>query len=107
MPQLVLERHVDLRYFPQTSIPSIFKHYGWSGLAYRLGTANSTLKLFYSTIIEHDLEEMFLKSSIYNTVIHVNQKVIVQELRIPMMEGPTATKIIIFNTLLERACHDF
>lgn len=70
-------------------------------------STNSTiLKLFYSNIIKHDLEDMFLRSSINSTIIYVNLNVIAQELRIPMMEGPTASEIIMSNTLLEMACHD-
>lgn len=41
------------------------------------GSANSTLvNLFYTNIMEQDLEDMFLKSSINSTIVYINSNVI-------------------------------
>lgn len=49
---------------------------------------------------------MFLKSCINGVLIHVTPNVIAKELHSPLTVGPSTVKIIISDTLLERAAHD-
>lgn len=104
---LILDWPIDLKSFSSTCIPSAFTRYGWTTLTSFFGSANSTLvKLFYSNLIEHDMDVMFLKSSINGTIIHIALDVIAKELNIPLTVGLSATEIIISDTLLKRAAQD-
>ena len=61
---LVLERKLHLESFFDTPIPSLFGELGWLPLASFTGTAYAPIvRMFYLNIIEHDLDESYLKSS--------------------------------------------
>lgn len=63
---IVLERSIELNSFSDTIIPSLFSKFHWNSLATFPGSSNATLvKLFYSNIIEQDLDLLFLKSIIF------------------------------------------
>lgn len=44
--------------------------------------------MFYSNIIEHDLGESYLKSSLFGIVIKVTPKVVVEVLGILLVDAP-------------------
>ena len=62
--------------------------------------------MFYSNIIEHDLYESYLKSSLFGIVVKVTPEVIVEVLGIPLVEAPFASDLEITYELLDRVSID-
>ncbi|KAJ9701071.1 hypothetical protein PVL29_006429 [Vitis rotundifolia] len=84
---LVLEKKLYLEYFLDTTIPALFVELGWLSLTNFTGTACAPfVQMFYSNIIEHDLDESYLKSSLFGIVVKVTPEVIAKVLGILLVE---------------------
>lgn len=57
--------------------------------------------MFYSNIIEHDLDESYLKSSLFGIVVKVTLKVVVEVLGILLVDAPSIIELEITSELLE------
>ena len=62
--------------------------------------------MFYSNIIEHDLDESYLKSSFLGIVVKVTPEVIAEVLGIPLVEAPSVNELEITSELLDRVFID-
>ena len=62
--------------------------------------------MFYSNIIEHDLGESYLKSSLFGIVIKVTPKVVVEVLGILLVDAPFVSEWDITYELLDRVSID-
>lgn len=70
---LVLERQLNhLDSFKDTPIPALFVELDWISLAGFTGTICAPIVcMFYLNIIEQDLDESYLKSSLFEIVVKV------------------------------------
>lgn len=57
--------------------------------------------MFYSNIIEHDLDESYLKSSLFGIVVKVTLEVVVEVLGILLVDAPSIIELEITSELLE------
>ncbi|KAJ9693603.1 hypothetical protein PVL29_009523 [Vitis rotundifolia] len=64
------------------------------------------VRMIYSNIIEHDLNEFYLKSSLFGIVVKVTPKVIAEVLGIPLVEAPSVSDLEITSGLLDRVSID-
>ncbi|KAJ9702927.1 hypothetical protein PVL29_004600 [Vitis rotundifolia] len=104
---LILKRKLHLESFLGTPIPTLFVELGWLPLANFTGTACALLfRMFYSNIIEYDLDESYLKSSLFGIVVKVTLEVIVEVLGIPLVEAPFVSDFKITFELLDRVSID-
>ncbi|KAJ9693605.1 hypothetical protein PVL29_009525 [Vitis rotundifolia] len=62
--------------------------------------------MFYSNIIEHDLDESYLKSSLFGIVVKVTPEVIVEVLGTPLVEAPSVSDLEITSELMDRVSID-
>ena len=62
--------------------------------------------MFYSNIIEHDLDESYLKSSIFGIVVKVTLEMIAEVLGIPLVEALSMSDLEITFELLDRVSID-
>ncbi|KAJ9682437.1 hypothetical protein PVL29_018368 [Vitis rotundifolia] len=87
---LVLERQLHLESFLDTPIPALFAELGWLPLVSFTRIACAPIfRMFYLNIIEHDLDEPYLKSSFLGIFVKVTLKVIDEVLGIPLVEAPS------------------
>ena len=104
---IVLERQLHLESFLNTSIPVLFVELGWLPLTSFTGTVCAPIvRMFYSNIIEHDLDESYLKSSFLGIVVKVTPEVIAKVLVIPLVEAPSVSELEITSELLDRVSID-
>ena len=76
---LVLKRQLHLESFLDTPISTMFVELGWLPLASFTRTmCDPIVRMFYSNIIEHDLDESYLKSSFFGIVVKVTPEVILK-----------------------------
>lgn len=62
--------------------------------------------MFYSNIIEHDLGESYLKSSLFGIVVKVTPDVVVEVLSILLVDAPIVSELDITSKLLDRVSID-
>ena len=62
--------------------------------------------MFYSNIIEHDLDESYLKSSIFGIVVKVTLEMIAEVLGILLVEAPSMSDLEITFEPLDRVSID-
>ncbi|RVW68348.1 hypothetical protein CK203_064542 [Vitis vinifera] len=87
---LVLERQLHLESFLDTPIPDLFVELGWLPLAnFTKSACVPIVRMFYSNIIEHDLDESYLQSSLFGIVVKVTPKIIAEVLGIPLVQAPS------------------
>nr|CAN70330.1 hypothetical protein VITISV_027936 [Vitis vinifera] len=80
---------------------------GWLPLASFTETmCDPIVRMFYSNIIEHDLDESYLKSSLFRIVVKVTLEVIAKVLGIPLVEAPSVSDLEITYELLDRVFID-
>ncbi|RVW61650.1 Copia protein [Vitis vinifera] len=104
---LVLERQLHLESFLDTPIPDLFVELGWLPLANFTGsTCAPIVRMFYSNIIEHDLDESYLQSSLFGIVVKVTPKIIVEVLGILLVQAPSMSDLEITSDLLDRVSID-
>ena len=60
------------------------------------------IRMFYLNIIEHDLDESYLKSSLFGIVVRVTLEVVAKVLGIPLVEVPFVSELEITSKLLDR-----
>ena len=58
--------------------------------------------MFYSNVIEHDLDESYLKSSLFGIVVRVTLEVVAKVLGIPLVETSFVSELEITSKLLDR-----
>ena len=104
---LFLERQLHLKNFLNTPIPNLFVELGWLPLANfpQIDCAPIVL-MFYSNIIEHDLDESYLQSSLFGIVVKVTPEIIVEVLGIPLVQAPSVSDLEITSELLDRVSND-
>ena len=104
---LFLERQLHLKNFLDTPIPNLFVELGWLPLANfpQIDCAPIVL-MFYSNIIEHDLDESYLQSSLFGIVVKVTPEIIVEVLGIPLVQAPSVSDLEITSDLLDRVSID-
>ncbi|RVW45730.1 hypothetical protein CK203_095008 [Vitis vinifera] len=75
----------------ETSTPRfIVRELEWLPLAnFTRSTCAPIVRMFYSNIIEHDLDESYLQSSLFGIVVKVTLKIIVEVLGIPLVQAPS------------------
>lgn len=104
---LVLERQLHLESFLDTPIPDLFVELGWLPLANFTGSACAPIvRMFYSNIIEHDLDQSYLQSSLFGIVVKVTPKIIAEVLGIPLVQAPSVSDLEITSDLLDRVSID-
>ncbi|RVX07498.1 hypothetical protein CK203_025266 [Vitis vinifera] len=104
---LVLERQLHLEYFLGTPIPDLFVELGWLPLAnFTRSTCAPIVRMFYSNIIEHDLAESYLQSSLFGIVVKVTLKIIVEVLSISLVQAPSVSDLEITSDLLDKMSID-
>ncbi|RVW89598.1 hypothetical protein CK203_036446 [Vitis vinifera] len=104
---LVLERKLHLESFLDTPIPDLFVELGWLPLANFTGSACAPIvRMFYSNIIEHDLDESYLQSSLFGIVVKVTPKIIAEVLGIPLVQALSVSDLEITSDLLARVSVD-
>ena len=104
---LVLKRQLHLESFLDTPISTMFVELGWLPLASFTETmCDPIVRMFYSNIIEHDLDESYLKSSLFRIVVKVTLEVIAKVLGIPLVEAPSVSDLEITYELLDRVFID-
>ena len=64
------------------------------------------VRMFYSNIIEHDLDESYLQSSLFGIVVKVTPKIIVEVLGILLVQAPSMSDLEITSDLLARVSVD-
>ncbi|KAJ9673019.1 hypothetical protein PVL29_026341 [Vitis rotundifolia] len=69
-------------------------------------TCASLVQMFYSNIIEYDLDESYLKSSLFGIVVKVTPEVTAKVLGIPLVETPSVSDLEITFELLDRVSID-
>ena len=62
--------------------------------------------MFYLNIIEHDLDESYLKSSLFGIVVKATPKVITEVLGILLVEAPFMSELEFTSELLDRVAID-
>ncbi|KAJ9692515.1 hypothetical protein PVL29_011529 [Vitis rotundifolia] len=93
--------------FLDTPIPQLFVELGWLPLANFTGVACALIvRMFYSNIIEHDLDESYLQSSLFGIVVKVTPEIIAEVLGIPLVEAPSVCDLEITSELLDRVSID-
>ncbi|RVX08051.1 hypothetical protein CK203_014680 [Vitis vinifera] len=58
----------------------------------------SYCRMFYSNIIEHDLDQSYLQSSLFGIVVKVTPKIIAEVLGIPLVQAPSVSDLEITLT---------
>ena len=58
--------------------------------------------MFYSNIIEHDLDESYLQSSLFGIVVKIIPEIIVKVLGIPLVQALSVNDLEIISDLLDR-----
>ena len=85
----------------------MFVELGWLPLANFTGTACAPIvQMLYSNIIEHDLDESYLQSSLFGIVVKVTPEIIVEVLGIPLVQAPSVSDLEITPDLLDRVSID-
>ncbi|RVW20082.1 hypothetical protein CK203_116502 [Vitis vinifera] len=85
----------------------IVRELGWLPLANFTGSACAPIvRMFYSNIIEHDLDESYLQSSLFGIVVKVTPKIIAEVLGIPLVQAPSVSDLEITSDLLDRVSID-
>ena len=70
-------------------ILELFAQLDWIPLASFIGTAYAKIvHLFYSNIIKHDMNETYLKQSIFGMGIEITSNVVIEVLGIPLVNAP-------------------
>ena len=62
--------------------------------------------MFYSNIIEHDLDESYLKSSLFIIIVKVTLEMVAEVLGIPLVDAPFVSELEITFDLLDRVFVD-
>lgn len=62
--------------------------------------------MLYLNIIEHDLDESYLKSILFGIVVKVTPEVVVEVLSIPLVDAPSVSELEITLKLLDRVSID-
>ncbi|RVW15001.1 Copia protein [Vitis vinifera] len=85
----------------------LFVELGWLPLANFTGSACAPIvRMFYSNIIEHDLDQSYLQSSLFGIVVKVTPKIIAEVLGIPLVQAPSVSDLEITSDLLDRVSID-
>lgn len=104
---LVLEQQLHLDSFKDTQILVLFEELEWIPLVRFLGTAYALIiHLFDSNIIEHDLNESYLKLSLFGIVVEVTPKVGAKVLGIPLVDAPFVSELDVTTELSDRVSID-
>ncbi|RVX15405.1 hypothetical protein CK203_009278 [Vitis vinifera] len=104
---LVLERQLHLESFLDTPIPDLFVELGWLPLANFTRSACALIvRMFYSNIIEHDLDESYLQSNLFGIVVKVTPEIIAEVLGISLVQAPSVSDLEITSDLLDRVSID-
>ena len=99
---LVLKRQLHLDLFKDIPIPKLFVEFDWIPLAGFIRTAWTPIFfLFYLNIIEHDLDESYLKSSLFGIVFKVTPEVVTEVLGILLVEAPSMSELKVTLRLLD------
>ena len=70
-------------------ILELFAQLDWIPLASFIGTVYAKIvHLFYSNIIKHDMNETYLKESIFGMGIEITSNVVIEVLGIPLVNAP-------------------
>ena len=64
------------------------------------------VQMFYLKIIEHDLDESYLKLSLFRIVVKATPKVITEVLGILLVEAPFMSELEFTSKLLDRVAID-
>ena len=62
--------------------------------------------MFYSNIIEHDLDESYLQSSLFGIVVKIIPEIIAEVLGIPLVQALFVSDLEIISDLLDRVSID-
>ena len=104
---LVLKRQLHLDSFKDISIPKLFAELHWIPLASFIRTAWAPIIfLFYLNIIEHDLDESYLKSSLFGIVVKVTSEVVAEVLGILFVDAPSMSELKVTLGLLDTVLVD-
>ncbi|KAL6327657.1 hypothetical protein AAG906_022220 [Vitis piasezkii] len=96
-------RQLHLESFLNTPIPYLFVELGWLPLANFIGTVCAPIvRMFYLNIIEHDLDESYLQSSLFGIVVKVTPELITEVLGIPLVQAPSVSDLEITFDLLDK-----
>ena len=64
------------------------------------------VRMFYLNIIEHDLDESYLKSSLFGIGVKATPEVVAKVLGIPLVEAPSVSELEITFELLDKVSID-
>ena len=104
---LVVNKRLHLKSFLDTPIPALFVELGWIHLAgFTRIVCAPIVRMFYLNIIEHDLDESYLKSSHFGIVVKATPKVITEVLVILLVEAPFMSELEFTSELLDRVAID-
>ena len=79
----------SFRIIEDIPILELFAQLDWIPLASFIGTAYTKIvHLFYSNIIKHDMNETYLKQSIFGMGIEITSNVVIEVLGIPLVNAP-------------------
>ena len=79
----------SFRIIEDIPILELFAQLDWIPLASFIGTAYAKIvHLFYSNIIKHDMNETYLKQSIFGMGIEITSNVVIEVLGIPLVNAP-------------------
>ena len=79
----------SFRIIEDIPILELFSQLDWIPLASFIGTAYAKIvHLFYSNIIKHDMNETYLKQSIFGMGIEITSNVVIEVLGIPLVNAP-------------------
>ena len=79
----------SFRIIEDIPILELFAQLDWIPLASFIGTAYAKIvHLFYSNIIKHDMNETYLKQSIFGMGIEITSNVVIEVLSIPLVNAP-------------------
>ena len=79
----------SFRIIEDIPILELFAQLDWIPLASFIGTAYAKIvHLFYSNIIKHDMNETYLKESIFGMGIEITSNVVIEVLGIPLVNAP-------------------
>ena len=88
---------------PRFIITGLFTELDWFPLTGFTMTAFAPIvRMFYLNIIEYDLDESYLKSSLFGIVVKVTPKVVVEVLGITLVKAPFMSELEITSELLDR-----
>ncbi|RVW49722.1 hypothetical protein CK203_069980 [Vitis vinifera] len=94
-------------YVETSTLRFIVRELGWLPLANFTGSACAPIvRMFYSNIIEHDLDQSYLQSSLFGIVVKVTPKIIAEVLGIPLVQAPSVSDLEITSDLLDRVSID-